>query len=118
TTDGHVFAWRTGDDLVAGVVTRAPGSTTVALARTTGEVFEGADGIVTVRTSHGQEEQRFSVGPITDLVPFPNGRFVVTQNGDPLAKPLTLWDARHGTTVSTGTLCGIDTATKLTFSGD
>ncbi len=118
TTDGHVFAWRAGDDVVAAVGARAPESTKVELARGTGEVFEAADGVVTVRTSHGALEHRFPVGLITEMAPLPDGRHVVTQNGTPGEDGSTLWDVRDGTALRSGTICGTDVATTLAFSGD
>jgi WD40 repeat protein len=121
TKDGHVFAWRAAGDVAPAVTVRAPASTQVEVASGAGTVFEAADGIMTVRGAHGEVEHQFRVGATTDLKPFPDGRHVITQNdieANPQGGAVTLWDARTGTALRSGTVCGADVAVRLEFSSD
>jgi WD40 repeat protein len=116
TNDGHLLVWRAAGDVAGSVVARSGPSTTLEVASRSGEVFELTNEMVTIRSAKGLRESAFQVGPASDLLPLPDGRRVITErSGD---DNLTLWDARSGTVLRTGTICGTTSVRDLLFSGD
>ena len=118
TTDGHLLVWRAAGDVAGSVIARAGPSTAVEVASRSGEVFELSDEMLTIRSAKGLREGGFHVGSARDLLALPDGRRVITERYDDDAQDLTLWDARRGTVLRTGTICGTASVRDLSFSGD